>query len=162
MGNPLFVGFGGAAIPFLNLFSLKPRRPTGKMLVYLHSFLVKHSRNIWIESSSTFLIAHHWTRVRAFGYWKSLHSLFPWNNSILFSAFSFTLVVEIGHRNYRPVDECPVEKWEGLGGENISRTKLEDKWEKTPRLEKHTQLAFYTILFRWFDRMSLFTRSHLL
>ena len=38
-------------------------------------------------------------------------------DSTLFSAFSLSRYIEIGHRLSRPVDECSEEKREGLGRE---------------------------------------------
>ena len=42
-------------------------------------------------------------------------------NSTLFSAFSLSRCIEIGHRQSCPVDECSVEKREALGMEKIHR-----------------------------------------
>ena len=47
---------------------------------------------------------------------KNLHE-----NSTLFSAFSLSRCIEIGHRQSCPVDECSAEKREGLGMEKIHR-----------------------------------------
>ena len=42
-------------------------------------------------------------------------------NSTLFSAFSLSRCIEIGHRQSRPVDECSEEKRERLGREKYTQ-----------------------------------------
>ena len=82
--------------------------------------------------------------------------------STLFSAFSLSRCVEIGHRQSRPVDECSEEKREGLGREKIHTGRNVMAGERENARERNIRCCIYTTTLRKIDRMALFIPSLLL
>ena len=83
-------------------------------------------------------------------------------NSTLFSAFSLSRCIEIGHRQSRPVDECSEEKREGLGREKIHTGRNLMAGERENARGRNTRCCIYTTTLRKIDRMALFIPSYLL
>ena len=80
----------------------------------------------------------------------------------LFSAFSLSRSIEIGHRQSRPVDECSEENREGLGRENIHTGRNLMAGERENARERNIRCCIYTTTLLKIDRMALFIPSHLL
>ena len=82
--------------------------------------------------------------------------------STLFSAFSLSRCIEIGHRQSRPVDECSEEKGRVWVGKKIHTGRNLMAGERENARERNTRCCIYTTTLRKIDRMALFIPSHLL
>ena len=83
-------------------------------------------------------------------------------NSTLFSVFSLSRCINIGHQQSHPVDECSEEKREGLGREKIHTGRNLMAGERENTRGRNIRCCIFTTTLRKIDRMALFIPSHLL